>query len=62
MVALGVSEGLHELHTIWHTAECFCDVERGEASAASDGKARELKQPATIGGSGILEAVELECL
>ena len=37
------------------------DVERGEASAASDGKASELDQPAAAGVCGI-EVLERECL
>jgi len=40
----------------------FPDEERVEASAASDGKACELKQPADGGGCGVPEVDELECL
>ena len=37
-------------------------MEQGEASAACDGTACELEQPATVVVCGVLEAFELECL
>ena len=37
-------------------------MQRVEASAGSDGTASELKQTAAVGGCGIIEVVELECL